>query len=82
VCKFEERKEKGKEQRQRHLKIAELKDRMLKNQEDWSISSKKPEYQQPVLVTSETQTCADDLRSEPFQDQKTTKALQNKGLKD
>ena len=50
MCKFEERKEKGKEQR--HLKIAELKDRMLKNQEDWSISSKKPEYQQPVLVTS------------------------------
>lgn len=33
-------------------KISQLKDRMQKNQEDWAISFKELEYQQPVLVTS------------------------------
>ena len=32
--------------------IAQLKDRMQKNQEDWAITFKELEYQQPVLVTS------------------------------
>ena len=33
-------------------KISRLKDRLQKNQEDWAISFKELEYQQPVLVTS------------------------------
>ena len=33
-------------------KISRLKDRLHKNQEDWAISFKELEYQQPVLVTS------------------------------
>ena len=33
-------------------KISQLKDRLQKNQEDWAISFKELEYQQPVLVTS------------------------------
>ena len=32
--------------------ISQLKDRLQKNQEDWAISFKELEYQQPVLVTS------------------------------
>ena len=33
-------------------KISQLKDISQKNQEDWAISFKELEYQQPVLVTS------------------------------
>lgn len=33
-------------------KIAQLKDRLEKNQEDWAIAFKELQYQQPVLVTS------------------------------
>ena len=33
-------------------KISQLKDRLQKNQEDWAISFKALEYQQPVVVIS------------------------------
>ena len=33
-------------------KISQLNDRLQKKQEDWAISFKELEYQQPVLVTS------------------------------
>jgi len=57
-------------------KISRLKDRLQKNQEDWAISFKELEYQQQVLVTSDTQTSADDLKGAPTQEQKTTEALE------
>lgn len=47
-----ERKKLRRKVRDMDEKISRLKDRLQKNQEDWAISFKELEYQQPVLVTS------------------------------
>ncbi|XP_068741986.1 THAP domain-containing protein 10-like [Montipora capricornis] len=47
-----ERKKLKRKVRDMNEKISQLKDRLQKNQEDWAISFKEIEYQQPVLVTS------------------------------
>ena len=47
-----ERKKLKRKVRDMDEKISRLKDRLQKNQEDWAISFKELEYQQPVLVTS------------------------------
>ncbi|KAK2548302.1 hypothetical protein P5673_031534 [Acropora cervicornis] len=71
-----ERKKLRRKVRDMDEKISRLKDRLQKNQEDWAISFKELEYQQQVLVTSDTQTSADDLKGAPTQEQKTTEALE------
>ena len=47
-----ERKKLKRKVRDMNEKISQLKDRLQKNQEDWALSFKELEYQQPVLVTS------------------------------
>ena len=47
-----ERKKLKRKVRDMNEKVSQLKDRLQKNQEDWALSFKELEYQQPVLVTS------------------------------
>ncbi|XP_067047191.1 uncharacterized protein [Acropora muricata] len=76
-----ERKKLRRKVRDMDEKISRLKDRLQKNQEDWAISFKELEYQQPVLVTSETQTSADD-KEEPNKELKTTGAFEKEELEE
>ncbi|KAJ7331123.1 hypothetical protein OS493_020825 [Desmophyllum pertusum] len=63
--------------------MSQLKDRMDTNQEDWAISFKElSEYQQPVLVTSETQTCADDIKENLDLEQKINKTLEEEAAEE